>query len=63
MDYYYRQLRKDKKKAILHPDKLFTDDRVLTCDLQQQVIVRLETPSFLWQQAVTDTQKSGPSLS
>ena len=27
---YYKQLRKDKKKAILRSDKLFTDDGVFT---------------------------------
>ena len=39
---YYKQLRKDKKKAILRSDKLFTDNGVFTYDLQQQMIVRLD---------------------
>lgn len=42
---FYKQLRKDNKKAILRSDKLITDDGVYTYDLQQQQIVRLETSS------------------
>ena len=30
---HYKQLRKDKKKAILRSDKLFTDDGVFSYDL------------------------------
>ena len=41
---YCKQLRRDKKKAILRSDKLFMDNGVFTYDLQQQMIVRLDTP-------------------
>ena len=54
----YKQLRKNKK-AILRSDKLLTDDGVFTYDLQQQMNVRLETPSFRRQQTAAGTHSDG----
>ena len=57
---YYKQLRKNKK-AILRLDKLFTNNGVFTYDLQQQMIIRLDTPLFQWWQAAGNTQNTTKS--
>ncbi len=59
---YYKQLRKDKKKAILRSDKLFTDSGVFTYDLQQQMIVRLDTPPSRRRQAAVNTRNTTSTL-
>ena len=59
---YYKQLRKDKKKAILRSDKLFTDNGVFTYDLQQQMIVRLDTPPFRRRQVPVNTRNTTNTL-
>ena len=59
---YYKQLRKDKKKAILRSDKLFTDNGVFTYDLQQQMIVRLDTPPFRRRQVAVNTRNTTNTL-
>ena len=59
---YYKQLRKDKKKAILRSDKLFTDNGVFTYDLQLQMIVRLDTPPFRRQQVAVNTRNTTNTL-
>ena len=58
---YYKQLCKNKKKAILRSDKLFTNNGVFTYDLQQQMIIRLDTPLFQWWQAAANTQNTTKS--
>ena len=42
---YYKQLRKDKKKAILRFDKLFTDDGVFTYNLDDRQAGNTFVPS------------------
>ena len=59
---YYKQLRKDKNKAILRSDKLFTDNGVFTYDLQQQMIVRLDTPPFRRRQVAVNTRNTTNTL-
>ena len=59
---YCKQLRKDKKKAIFRSDKLFTDNGVFTYDLQQQMIVRLDTPPFRRRQVAVNTRNTTNTL-
>ena len=59
---YYKQLRKDKKKAILRSDKLFTDNGVFTYDLQQQMIVRLDTAPLRRRQVAVNTRNTTNTL-
>ena len=58
---YYKQLHKNKKKAILRSDKLFTNNGVFTYNLQQQMIIRLDSPLFQWWQAAGNTQNTTKS--
>ena len=59
---YYKQLRKDMKKAILRSDKLFTDNGVFTYDLQQQMIIRLDTPPLRQRQVAVNTRNTTNTL-